>query len=124
MAVPAAPTALVATPATTSISIAFAQVAATPAIDNYEVKIGTGAWTALAPADAASPIVVTGLTNGKNYTISLRARNADGVSPASLALKTGTLDDVSDNPDGHTNPNPFANPFATVPNLDWNDPDD
>lgn len=26
--------------------------------------------------------------------------------------------------DGFSAPSPFANPFATVPNLDWNDPDD
>lgn len=123
MAVPAAPTALVATPAQTSISIAFSQAVATPAVDNYEVKVGTGAWTALAPADPTSPIVVTGLVNGRNYTIGLRAVNADGVSPAA-SIKTGTVDDPTDNPDGHTNPNPFANAGAAVKNLDWNDPDD
>lgn len=118
MAVPAAPTNLVATPAQTSISIAFSQAAADPVVDNYEYKIGSGAWTALAPADAASPVVISGLTNGKNYTIGLRAVNADGTSPAA-SIKTGTLNDPSDDKDGFTNPSPFSNG-----NLDFNDPDD
>jgi hypothetical protein len=124
MAVPAAPTALVATPAQTSISVAFAQVAATPAIDNYEVKIGSGAWTALTPADAASPIVVSGLENGRNYTLYLRAVNADGVSPSSAKLVTGTTNDPTDDKNGFTNASPFANAGSSVHHLDFNDPDD
>lgn len=93
MAVPDAPTALVATPAITTVSIAFTQAAATPEVTNYQVSIDGGAYAALDPVDAATPIVLSGLDQGTEYTVLLKAVNTDGLSAASDAL-VFTTDDV------------------------------
>ena len=83
----AAPTSLVATPGDGSVSIAFvAGAAGTSAITNYQYQIGTGAWTALSPADTSSPITISGLTNGTSYSIKLRATSLLGAGNASIAV--------------------------------------
>lgn len=57
------------------------------AITNYQYTSNNGAnWTTLAPADAASPVTITGLTNGENYNFRLRAMNANGNGGASTAV--------------------------------------
>lgn len=84
---PAAPTSLVATPGNTSASISF-----TPgtnnnaAITNYQYKVGAGAWTALSPADALSPVTVPGLANDAVASIVLRAVNVVGAGAESAAV--------------------------------------
>lgn len=84
---PAAPTALIATPGSTQASIAFTPGAAgAAAISNYQYQVGAGAWTAFAPADTTSPVVVTGLTNGVQVAIKLRAISAVGNGAASAAV--------------------------------------
>lgn len=46
---------------------------------NYKYSIDNGqTWIAREPASTASPLVVTGLTNGAVYTVRLRAVNANG----------------------------------------------
>jgi len=50
------------------------------------VSSGIKSSTACAVAVAASPIVVTGLTNGREYSCSVTARNAVGESASSLAV--------------------------------------
>ena len=56
-------------------------------IANYEYSTDNGAtWAVRAPASAASPIVVSGLTNGTAYRIKLRAVNSAGTGAASNAL--------------------------------------
>ena len=84
----AAPTALAATVADGSVSVAF-----TPgsdngwAITNYAYSIDDGAsWTTRSPASVASPIVITGLANGTDYAIRLRAINSAGAGAASSAV--------------------------------------
>jgi titin len=86
--VPAAPTSLVATPGDGSASIAFtAGVDNGAAITNYEYSTDNGAsWTTRSPASAASPVVITGLTNGTTYQIKLRAINSAGTSAESSAV--------------------------------------
>ena len=48
-------------------------------ITNYQYSLNGGTYTALSPADASSPITITGLTNGSSYFITLQAINVTGV---------------------------------------------
>lgn len=71
------------------------------AITNYEhgtFNEGEGRWsyTALSPADATSPITLTGYTSGVSYTVRLRAVNANGTSTDSTSISftpSGTATD-------------------------------
>ena len=47
-------------------------------ITNYEYSLDGVNYTALDPADVTSPITITGLTNGAEYSITLRALNGNG----------------------------------------------
>jgi hypothetical protein len=121
MAVPGAPTALVATAGDHSLSIAFTATAATPAVTGYQTKVGSAGWKT--NTATGSPLIVDGLVNGKEVTVQIRAINADGNGTA--ASTTGTpLDPSATDNNGWTDANPFANPGAAVPQLDYNDPDD
>ena len=122
MAVPVAPTALVATPATTSVSIAFTLDVQDPVVTDIEYRIGAGAW--VSAATATSPVAITGLTNNTQYSVTLRAVNLDGNGAASTAVVFYTVDDPADNKDGFNLPTVFANAGAAVGNLDFADPDD
>jgi len=84
-AVASAPTALVATPADVTCSIAFTVPAddGGSAITDYEFKVGAGAWTTGATDE--SPVVVTGLTAETEYSVLLRAVTAVGNGAASAA---------------------------------------
>lgn len=60
------------------------------AITNYEYSIDGGdTWTTRSPASAASPVVITGLTNGTTYPVRVRAANAAGAGDAS-SIDEGT----------------------------------
>jgi len=61
------------------------------AITNYEFNINGGSFIALSPADANSPVTVTGLTANTSTTITLRAVNIVGVGPASTGVVFTTL---------------------------------
>ncbi len=62
-------------------------IAGTGAPTNYEYTTDNGTtWTALSPADADSPVLVPGLTNGVLATIQLRGVNGTGTGPASNAI--------------------------------------
>jgi hypothetical protein len=83
-----APTALVATPGDRQVSIAFNPGAyGDSAITNYEFSTDNGTnWTLFNPLSTASPVVISGLTNGTTYSIRLRAINAYGPGAASAAI--------------------------------------
>ena len=95
---PDAPTALVGTAGNTTASIAFtAGSAGGSAITNYQFSTDNGStWTTRSPVSTASPLVISGLTNGTAYQIKLRAVNAFGNGTASSA--------VSVTPVGASNP--------------------
>jgi hypothetical protein len=121
MAVPAAPVVGVITPGDNSLSVAFTPGTGTPAVDKHQVRKGTGAWTDCA---STSPIVLSGLANGKAVSITMRAVNADGNSVASNAVSGTPADTNAANDNGFDDASVFANPGLAVPNLDFNDPDD
>ncbi|WP_193747550.1 Ig-like domain-containing protein [Cellvibrio sp. OA-2007] len=81
---PGAPTGVSAVAGNTSAQISFSAPAATggSAITGYTVTASPGGATA---TGAASPISVTGLTNGIAYTFTVTATNATGTGSASAA---------------------------------------
>jgi hypothetical protein len=85
---PEAPVAGVVTAGNTQLSIAFtAGGDGGKAITNYEYSLDGGSnWVAFAPADTTSPVVITGLTNGEEYNVILRAVNITGSGPASNSV--------------------------------------
>lgn len=121
MAVPGAPTALVATPGDNQASIAFTPTAASPAVTSYQVRVNNGSYKTV--VETGSPIVVRQLQNSVESTIYIRAVNADGNGTAASVTVT-PVDSNPANNDGWTDANHFANAGAPVPQLDWNDPDD
>ena len=76
--VPDAPSGLVATAGDQQAEIAFTppQDTGGQAISDYEYAIDGGAWTSA--SSTASPITITGLTNGTAYSITLRAITSAG----------------------------------------------
>ena len=82
---PKAPTTLVATTGNTQVSVAFTAGADGGAtITNYKYSIDGGeTFTAFDPAQTTSPVVITGLTNGTEYTVILKAVNENGDGVAS-----------------------------------------
>lgn len=89
---PDAPTALVATAGDGQISLAF-KTAATggSAITNYKYSTDGGSiFTICSPAQTASPIVISGLSDG-DYTVMLKAVNANGDGAASVESNSVTI---------------------------------
>lgn len=83
--VPTAPVITSVTRGDQGLAIAFtAPTGVTPAVTNYEYSLDGGAtWTARTPASTLSPLSISGLTNCRTYSISIRAVNADGSGAAS-----------------------------------------
>lgn len=75
-------------------------------ITNYQYSLDGTSWSSLVPADATSPVTVTGLPNGIAQSITLRAVNDVGVSGSSSVV----------------NVTPVALPGPpTVTSIDWDD---
>jgi hypothetical protein len=91
---PGAPTSLTVAARDGELSVGFTAPASTggASITNYEYSLNSGStWVALSPADVASPVTITGLTNGVAQTgIQLRAVNAAGAGTASAGTASGT----------------------------------
>lgn len=68
-----APTELVATPGDEEVSVDFVPPANTgdSAITDYEYKLDSGSW--VSSGVSASPVIISGLINGRSYSIKLRA---------------------------------------------------
>lgn len=82
--VPAAPTITGATPGDQFLDITFTAGSANGStITNYEYATSTNgstytSWAAFSPSDVTSPVRITGLTNGTNYYVKIRAVNSAG----------------------------------------------
>lgn len=93
---PAAPTGLAATAGDGSVSVSFTAPSNTggAAVTDYEYQLDGGNW--VSAGTTASPIVITGLTNGTSYSIALRAVNAAGAGTASAAVGFNTPSPASE----------------------------
>ena len=88
-----APTSLSAVPSLTSVAISFTAPTndGGATITNYEYNINGGSFIAFSPADATSPVTISGLSQGTSYTITLKAVNIVGAGPASDGVAFTTL---------------------------------
>jgi hypothetical protein len=87
---PAAPTISSITAANGSLTVAYiAGLNDGSPITNYKYSVDGINYVALNPATTNSPFTISGLTNGSTYSVTIKAVNEDGDSPASNAL-TGT----------------------------------
>src|SRR5664280_1737896 len=82
-----APTNVVATAGNAQATLTFTAPAGGSGITGYTVTSTPGNITG---TGTASPIIVTGLTNGTAYTFTVIATNANGNSPASVASNSVT----------------------------------
>ncbi len=110
--VPGAPTSASAAAGDGQTTVSFTAPAFTggATITGYTVTSSPGGFSA---AGASSPIVVTGLTNGVNYTFTVTATNSAGTGSASAASASTTpkaVQTISFN-------NPGAQNFGTAPTL-------
>ena len=83
-----APTSLSAIPTNTNVAISFTAPTndgGSP-ITNYEYSFNNSTWTALSPADAVSPVTVSGLTQNTSYTVYLRGVNIVSSGPGSTGV--------------------------------------
>jgi subtilisin family serine protease len=85
---PSAPTGIIITPSSGRLSVAFtAGSAGTSPITTYKYSVDGGTnWATRQTGTTASPIVITGLTNGSSYLVSIRAVSLAGDGAASTAV--------------------------------------
>jgi len=72
------------------LSVAFSAPSSNggAAVSNYEYSLnGGGSWTARSPANTASPLIITSLTNGTPYDVQIRAVNSAGGGTASSTVQ-------------------------------------
>ncbi|WP_460490182.1 YDG domain-containing protein, partial [Belliella aquatica] len=85
-----APTNLFPMPGTDDVEIFFEQEFASN-ITNYEYQLDDGTWQAISPADGTSPITISGLTQGTEVGIRLRATDGSisGLESAQIFITPG-----------------------------------
>ncbi|MFM1818696.1 MAG: hypothetical protein RIS61_294 [Actinomycetota bacterium] len=84
---PSAPSSLTATAGNGEATVSFtAGSDGGSAITNYKYSTDGTTFTSFSPAQTTSPITITGLTNGTNYSIYLKAVNSVGDGTASSAV--------------------------------------
>ena len=86
---PSAPTGIVITPSSGSLSVKFtAGAAGTSPITTYKYSLNGGTtWATRQSGTTASPIAITGLVNGTTYSVSIRAVSlvADGTASTAIS---------------------------------------
>ncbi|MBO2554586.1 tandem-95 repeat protein [Shewanella algae] len=110
--VPGAPTSVNAVASDAGATVSFSAPASTggAAISSYTVTSSPGGLTA---SGAGSPLTVSGLSNGTDYSFTVSASNTAGTGPASSSSNTVTpkaSQSISFN-------NPGAQSFGTTPTL-------
>jgi hypothetical protein len=93
--VPSAPSITSVSHGDTAVTLTFDAPTLYPEwVANYQYSVNDGAtWTAFSPADATSPVTITGLTNNVAYIVSLRALNSSGTAgdaSVGIVAKPGT----------------------------------
>lgn len=84
---PDAPTDLVASIIDQGLSIDFeAPLNSAVPIQNYKYQLSSGAWIASSPEVSGPPVVITGLTNGTQYSVKLKAVISSGDGEESLPV--------------------------------------
>lgn len=118
---PRTPRSVSITPSSGQISISFTAPASDGgfAITNYEVSTDGGAtWRAQSPAVTTGPIVVTGLTNGVGYSVSLRAVNSlgggTGSTPVTVTPNVASSGSSSSGTVRAPEPTPTASPSPSA----------
>jgi titin len=86
-----APSSLSATRTNTTVAISFTAAASSTSLTNYQYSFNNSSWTALSPADAVSPVTVSGLSQNTAYTVYLRGVNSYGSGPGSTGVSFTTL---------------------------------
>ncbi len=81
-----APSSLSAIQTDTSVSISFTAAASSTSLTNYEYSFNNSSWTALSPADAVSPVTISGLSQNTAYTVYLRGVNSYGSGAGSTGV--------------------------------------
>ncbi len=110
-ATPDAPTSIVSTKGNGQISVAFSAPVFNGGlvITTYQYALSTDSyatWTTRSAGTTASPLVITGLTNGTSYGVKLRAVNALGsgtASDAATAVIPSTVPNAPTNVQGTPN---------------------
>lgn len=115
---PRAPRSVSITPSSGRISISFTAPESDGgfAITNYEVSTDGGStWQTQSPAVTTGPITVTGLTNGVQYLVSLRAVNAlgSGTGSTPVAVTPNVASSGGGSPVRAPDPTPSATPTPT-----------
>ena len=87
---PSAPTGITITTGSAQISVRFtAGSAGTSPITSYKYSVNGGTnWATRQTGTTASPLVITGLTNGNTYLVSIRAVSVVGDGVASTSVST------------------------------------
>jgi uncharacterized repeat protein (TIGR01451 family) len=83
-----APTITSITNGDTQLSVVFTAPAndGGSAITTYQYSLDGGAWVTRSTGTTASPLVITGLTNGTTYSVRIRAVNGQGSGTASNSM--------------------------------------
>ncbi|MBM3723432.1 MAG: hypothetical protein FJW50_03760, partial [Actinobacteria bacterium] len=82
---PGAPTLSTISPGDSQLSVAFT-AGSGDGITKYQYSLDGAAWVDRASGTTASPLVITGLTNGTAYSVRIRAVNASGNGTTSSAV--------------------------------------
>ena len=95
---PSEPTIISVIPGDQQLSVAFSAPTSDGGspITNYEYSTDNGSsWTPHVPSITGSPLVITGLTNGVEYTVRIRAENAAGPGDDSNPVEGTPTDNPS-----------------------------